>query len=106
MSFRGFLEELRGAGLIQDVHEPVSPVLEVANRSMSEGPIFFHNVDGHKCCLNILDNRALLARALGIQAKDLVKYLGSVEYNGQVKEVNSSAFQEVVSQPTCPSFPF
>jgi UbiD family decarboxylase len=105
MSLRGFLDELREAGLIKDVQEPVSPFLEVANRSMGQGPIFFHNVGGHKCCLNILDNRTLLARALGIQAKDLVEYLGSIEYNGQIKEVNSSPFQEIVSQPDLSQLP-
>lgn len=105
MSLRGFFDELRGVGLQKDVHEHVSPFLEVAHRATGQGPIFFHNVDGHKCCLNILDNRALLARALGIQAKDLVEYLGSIEYNGQVREVNSSPFQETISQPDLSRLP-
>jgi UbiD family decarboxylase len=105
MSFRGFLDELRGAALLNDVQEPASPFLDVANRSMGEGPIFFHNVDGHKCCLNILGSRALLARALGIQAKDLIKYLSGIEYSGQVREVSSSPFQEIVSTPDLSKLP-
>jgi UbiD family decarboxylase len=105
MSFRGFLDELRGAALLKDVHEPVSPFLDVANRSMGEGPIFFHNVDGHRCCLNILGSRTLLARALGIQAKDLIKYLSGIEYRGQVREVSSSSFQEIVSTPDLSKLP-
>jgi len=105
MSLRGFLDELRADGLMKEVQEPTSPVFEVANRSSGQGPIFFHNVDGHKCCLNILDNRTLLARALGIQAKDLLEYLGGIEYNGQVREVNSSPFQETKSQPDLSRLP-
>jgi UbiD family decarboxylase len=105
MSLRGFLDGLRADGLMKEVQEPTSPVFEVANRSSGQGPIFFHNVDGHKCCLNILDNRTLLARALGIQAKDLLEYLGGIEYNGQVREVNSSPFQETKSQPDLSRLP-
>ena len=66
MSFRGFLADLKKDGLLKEVHESVSPVLEVTDRAWGKGPILFDNVDGHKCCLNILGTRPLLARALGI----------------------------------------
>jgi UbiD family decarboxylase len=105
MSFRGFLDELRGAGLIRDVPEFVSPNLEVTARAWGAGPIFFKNVNGSKCCLNILGTRDLLARALKIQTKDLVSHLSSLEYAGEVREVNSSPFQEVVSDPDLSRLP-
>lgn len=66
MSFRGYLEDLERAGLIAHVHEPVSPVQEVTERSWGRGPVLFHDVSGHRCCLNILGTRELLARALGV----------------------------------------
>ena len=72
MSFRGFLADLKKDGLLKEVHEPVSPRLEVTEYAWGKGPIFFDNVDGHKCCLNILGTRSLLARALGIESKDMV----------------------------------
>ena len=105
MSFRGFLDELRGAGLIRDVPEFVSPNLEVTARAWGAGPILFRNVNGRKCCLNILGTRDLLARALKIQTKDLVRHLSSLEYAGEVKEVNSSPFQEVISDPDLSRLP-
>lgn len=105
MSFRGFLDELRDEALLKEVQDPASPILEVANRSMAAGPILFQNVFGNKCCLNILGSRALLARALGIQGDKMVEYLAGIEYNGQVREVNSSPFQEVVSEPDLSKLP-
>jgi UbiD family decarboxylase len=101
----GFLEGLRKDGLLKEVHEPVSPVLDVTLRSWGAGPILFHNINGHKCCLNILGNRDLLARALCIPANDMVRHLSSIDYQGQVKEVGSSPFQEVVSKPDLSKLP-
>lgn len=107
MSFRGFLDELKGAGLLKEVREPVSPVLEVANRSLGAGPVMFENVDGYRCCLNILGNRGLLARALDVRTEDLISYLSGIEYEskGQIRYVNSSPFQEVVSMPDLSRLP-
>ena len=72
MSFRGFLAGLQKDGLLKEVHEPVSPIQEVTECAWGKGPVLFHNVDGHKCCLNILGSRRLLARALGISEKEMV----------------------------------
>ena len=105
MSFRGFLDELRSAKLLKEVSEPVSPFLEVTNRAWGAGPIIFDHVEGHKCCLNILGSRDLLARALGIPAQDMVRHLSSMDYSGQVQEVDSMPFQEVVSSPDLSRLP-
>lgn len=105
MSFRGFLEGLRKDGLLKEVHEPVSPVLEATARSWGAGPILFHDVNGHKCCLNILGTRDLLARALCIPSNDIVRHLSSIDYQGRVLEVESSPFQEVVSKPDLSKLP-
>jgi UbiD family decarboxylase len=107
MSFRGFLDELKSEGLLREVQEPVSPVLEVANRSIGAGPILFQNVNDNRCCLNILGSRPLLAKALGIQQEEMVKYLSNIEYEdrGLIREVNSSPFQEVISEPDLSRLP-
>jgi UbiD family decarboxylase len=99
MSFRGFLADLEKDGLLKEVHEYVSPILEVTDRAWGKGPILFSNVDGHKCCLNILGTRSLLARALGISGKDMVSHLAGIGYEGPVREVDSSPFMECSTKP-------
>jgi len=105
MSFRDFLGDLQKDGLLKEVPEPVSPVLEVTDRAWGKGPILFSNVNGHKCCLNILGTRHLLARALGISAKDMVSHLAGIGYEGPVREVDSSPFMECVSMPDLSRLP-
>ena len=105
MSFRGFLADLEKDGLLKEVHESVSPMLEVTDRAWGKGPILFDNVDGHKCCLNILGTRSLLARALGISGKDMVSHLAGIGYEGPVREVDSSPFMECASMPDLSRLP-
>lgn len=105
MSFRGFLGDLRNEGRLKDVREPASPHLDVASRAWGAGPVLFHDVNGHKCCLNILGTRDLLARALGVSARDLVHYLSGINYDGTTKEVDSSPFQKVESEPDLSALP-
>lgn len=105
MSFRGFLEDLDAAGLLNHVHESVSPVEEVTERSWGKGPILFDKVSGHRCCLNILGTRDLLARALGIASQDMVRHLSQIGYQGPVREVDWSPFMENVSRPDLTSLP-
>ena len=105
MSFRGFLADLKKDGLLKEVHESVSPMLEVTDRAWGKGPILFDNVGGHKCCLNILGTRPLLARALGISAQDMVSHLAGIGYEGPVREVNSSPFMECISAPDLSRLP-
>jgi UbiD family decarboxylase len=105
MSFRGFLADLKKDGLLKEVHESVSSVLEVTDRAWGKGPILFDNVDGHKCCLNILGTRPLLARALGISAQDMVSHLAGIGYEGPVREVDSAPFMECISAPDLSRLP-
>ena len=105
MSFRGFLANLQKDGLLKEVHEPVSPRLEVTEYAWGKGPILFNNVFGHKCCLNILGTRSLLARALGIESKDMVSHLAGIGYEGPVREVDYSPFMECVSAPDLSRLP-
>lgn len=105
MSFRGYLEDLDAAGLLNHVHESVSPVREVTERSWGKGPILFHNVSGHQCCLNILGTRELLARALGVSPQDMVRHLSGVGCQGQVREVDWSPFLENVHPPDLSRLP-
>ena len=98
-SFRKFLADLKKDGLLREVPDILSPRLEVTDRAWGKGPIFFSHVDGHKCALNILSTRSLLARALGVPMGDMVPHLAEVSYEGPVHEVDSSGFMECVSKP-------
>lgn len=91
--------------LLEEIREPASPVLEVAARSIGAGPILFQSVAGLRCCMNILGTRALLARALGIPSGEITRSLSKLEYRGEVREVNSSPFQEIVSRPDVSRLP-
>ena len=105
MSFRGYLDDLEEAGLMDHVHEPTSPVQEVTEHSWGKGPILFDDVSGYKCCLNILGTRDLLARALGIPAREMVRHLSQIGYQGPVREVDYSPFMEKVSLPDLSKLP-
>ncbi|MDD4651248.1 MAG: UbiD family decarboxylase [Methanothrix sp.] len=105
MSFRGFLEDLKKDGMLKEGQQSVSPILEVTDRAWGKGPIFFGDAGGHKCCLNILSTRLLLARALGVEPQDMVAHLAGISYEGQVCEVESSAFMECVSAPDLSRLP-
>ncbi|MCJ7444029.1 MAG: UbiD family decarboxylase [Methanotrichaceae archaeon] len=105
MSLRGFIDKLREASILKESHEPISPILEAARCSMEEVPILFHNIDGKKCCLNILSTREHLSMAMGIKSKEIVPYLVNKDYSGQVKEVDSAPFQEIISLPDLSRLP-
>ncbi|OPY51937.1 MAG: 3-octaprenyl-4-hydroxybenzoate decarboxylase [Methanosaeta sp. PtaU1.Bin060] len=105
MSLRGFLDELRDAGSMKEIAEPVAPYLDVAARAWGEGPLYLHDVDGHECCLNILGTRDLLATALKVPVKEMVRYLSGVGCQGDVRETDSSSFQEIITLPDLTRLP-
>ena len=106
MSFRGFLFELQEAGLLDEVDRPISPKLEAAALSVGAGPILYNNVDGKKCCMNVLGTRDLLARALATNKEDMAKGLSGIDMKGGwIREVESSPFMEIESEPDLSSLP-
>ncbi|UEC42401.1 MAG: 3-polyprenyl-4-hydroxybenzoate carboxy-lyase [Methanothrix sp.] len=106
MSFRGFLHDLQEAGLLLEVDRPVSPVLEASALSVGAGPILFNNVDGKKCCMNVLGTRDLLARALSTSKEEMARDLAGIDLEGGwIREVDSSPFMEVVSDPDLTALP-
>ena len=104
-SFREFLADLKNDGLLREVADSISARLEVTDRAWGMGPISFSNVDGHKCALNILSTRDLLARALGVPVQEMVPHLAKIGYDGPVREVNSSCFMECTSKPDLSRLP-
>jgi UbiD family decarboxylase len=106
MSFRGFLSELQEVGLLEEMDRPISPMLEAAALSVGAGPILYSNVDGKKCCMNVLGTRDLLAWALATTKEDMVKDLANIDVeSGWIREVDSSPFMEAVSEPDLSDLP-
>jgi UbiD family decarboxylase len=105
MSFRGFIDGLRSEGLIHEIDSPVSKILEAAKISSGLGPLFFKNLGGQLCVMNILGSRALLSRAAGVCESDLVPYLGRIGTKGSVKEINSAEFMENSMKPDLSRLP-
>jgi UbiD family decarboxylase len=105
MSFRAFLDGLLADSLMEEVFEPVSPIIDASARAARAGPILFHDIEGMRSCVNILGTRSLLARALGVPTRDMVRHLSGIDYSGEVIEVESSPFQEVVSDPDLSKLP-
>ena len=103
--FRDFLAHLKRDGLLKEVGSSASAQWEVTERAWGMGPISFSDVDGHKCALNILSNRSLLARALGVPVGDMVPHLANIGYEGPVHEVESSSFMECTSKPDLSRLP-
>ena len=104
-SFREFLAHLKVDGRLREVADSISARLEVTDRAWGMGPISFSNVDGHKCALNILSTRDLLARALGVPAGRMVQHLAGIGYDGPVREVDSSCFMECATEPNLSRLP-
>ncbi len=104
-SFREFLAHLKSDGRLREVADSISARLEVTDRAWGMGPISFSNVDGHKCALNRLSTRDLLARALGVPAGRMVQHLAGIGYDGPVREVDSSCFMECATEPNLSRLP-
>jgi len=110
MSFRSFLQQLRNEDLLMEFERPVSPILEAAAISYypdyRSRPIFFSDLNGCQCGMNILGTRQLLAKALGTNVENMAKHLSQIDINqGQIKGVSSSSFMEAISEPDLSRLP-
>lgn len=84
---RTFIDTMRKAGLVVDIHEPVSSVYEAPKRSFgTDKLLFFHNVDGKAAVMNLTANRQAMAMALGISPDRMVPHLAACRYDGCVIE--------------------
>ncbi len=105
MSFRGFIQQLAEAGKLMEVHEPVSPKLEVPAMAKKAGqPILFHNVNGTKAVMNLLNSRDALAMVLDTPPQDIISRLINVG-NGSTTIVDNSPTKEVISKPDLSKLP-
>ena len=103
MSFREFIDQIAGEGLLVEVHERVSPKLEAAAIAKKSGAILFHDVDGSKVVMNLLGSRDVLAKALNIPKEGMAKKLSTIK-GGRVIMAGDLLLDEI-SKPDLSKLP-
>ncbi|MEM1711089.1 MAG: UbiD family decarboxylase [Nitrososphaerota archaeon] len=113
MSLRSFLELLDEEGLLVHVRRPVSTRYEAAAlmKRLDPRPVLFHDVreaPGLKLLGNLCADRSILARALGISERDLLKRIAdAMEKPGRGEIVKDPPCQEIViDDPDLRKLPF
>jgi UbiD family decarboxylase len=54
--------------------------------SQTDRILFFHDLDGHRAVMNLLGDRRVLAEALGVGERDLVRRLAVMTYDGHIRD--------------------
>ncbi len=105
---REFIERMKAAGLVEEIHEPVSSVFEAPKRAFySKKMLYFHNVDGHRCVMNAVCDRKSLSVALNIPENSLVKTLAACTYSGKTHDAGKLTFEpaDLSKLPVMKHFP-
>jgi len=98
MSLRRYIESFKE---VKVVEKPVSKNLEITRilRENLTTPIFFKNLDGFQAIGNLWSTRERIARALGIQQKDLLeKILRAMNSPLDCEYIEKAPFMENVSK--------
>ena len=98
---RDFLGELDRAGDLAHVDREVSSRFEIAAvaSKLDAKPLVFEKVRGsdYKVAMGVCSSRALLARSLGVEEREVLsKVLESIEHPGEFEVVDRAPCQEVV----------
>ncbi|NMC88782.1 MAG: UbiD family decarboxylase [Methanomicrobiales archaeon] len=84
---RDFLDDMRRRGRVEDIERPCSAIYEAPRMaSQTDRILFFHDLDGHRAVMNLLGDRRVLAEALGVGERDLVRRLAAMTYDGHVRD--------------------
>lgn len=84
---RDFLDDMRRRGRVEDIERPCSAIYEAPRMaSQTDRILFFHDLDGHRAVMNLLGDRRVLAEALGVGERDLVRRLAVMTYDGWVRD--------------------
>lgn len=102
MSFRGFIEQARGQGLLVAIDRQVSVDYEVAGvaHALEPRPVLFNHVSGYpdwRICAGVCADRSYFSMALGVPAGDLLHRLDTALKHPEAPPVVEVApCQEVV----------
>jgi len=80
---RDFIQRLRELGELEVVEEKISPILEAPRLAHGKGPMLFKRINGCRAIINLVGSRTILAQALGVDIKGLIKKLLHTEPTGK-----------------------
>ena len=104
MSFREFINQIAGDGLLVEVPERVSPKLEAAAIAKRGCATLFHDVEGSKVVMNLLGSRDILAKALKIPKNEIAKKLSKIKC-GKVIVTDDDMCLDEISKPDLSKLP-
>ncbi|MCK9313234.1 MAG: UbiD family decarboxylase [Methanocorpusculum sp.] len=105
---RNFILQMKQAGLVEEITEPVSSIYEAPKRAFkSSRMLLFKDVDGHPCVMNTIFDRDSLSIALNIPKDRLVKTLAACTYSGKTRNAGSLEFgpADLTQLPIMKHFP-
>ena len=92
-NMRNFILQMKQAGLVEEITEPVSSIYEAPKRAFkSRKMLLFKDVDGHQCVMNTIFDRDSLSIALNIPKDRLVKTLAACTYSGKTRDAGKPEF--------------
>jgi len=80
---RSFIQRLRDLGKLEVIEKQVSPILEAPHLAQGTGPVLFERINGSRAIMNLVGSRTILAQALGVDEKGLIKKLLHTEPTGK-----------------------
>ncbi len=92
---REFIQQMKTAGLVEEISDPVSSRYEAPKRAFQTKKMLeFADVDGHRCVMNTIFNRESLSVALNIPKERLVKTLAACTYAGKTRDAGTLQFEK------------
>jgi len=99
MGLREFLDRLKKEGSLQEINRPISPIFEAPHYVYQDKrPVLFHDCNGMRAAMNVLNSRETLAKALGVTPDNIINKLTNTNFNGQIKHVDKSPMFEAKSK--------
>ncbi|HKM40955.1 MAG TPA: UbiD family decarboxylase [Methanocorpusculum sp.] len=105
---RNFILQMKQAGLVEEITEPVSSIYEAPKRAFKTNKmLLFKDVDGHRCVMNTIFDRDSLSIALNIPKDRLVKTLAACTYSGKTRDAGNLEFgpADLTQLPIMKHFP-
>ena len=107
-NMRNFILQMKQAGLVEEITEPVSSIYEAPKRAFKTNKmLLFKDVDGHRCVMNTIFDRDSLSIALNIPKDRLVKTLAACTYSGKTRDAGNLEFgpADLTQLPIMKHFP-
>jgi len=106
MGIREFLDLLKKEGSLQEINKPISPIFEAPRYAYQDKrPVLFHDCNGMRAAMNVMNSRETLARALGVMPENIITKLTATTFDGETKRVDDSPMFEIKSKTNLSKLP-